>query len=501
MSLIRAGAPTHGFDQNQRYLTLAFTKDAANSRLRVVMPDHNLAPPGDYMMFVLKSNGVPSVAKWVRVHGENDNQAPAAASNLGWVQGPGPSTVSVYWTTQGDDGGPTTLRAASTHELRYSTSSITEGNWDSTTVLWSGNAKPAGELQTVALLGLDCTPLYFAVKTLDEAGNLSALSNVSEYNCESEEFASRRAVRDEGEPVAAVPARDAGLGLTRLIGAAKGEVVTVDVVNVGRSAVRIDSLGLIVAAELDGKVALAGDGQVGLGDRVAPQFLRSSSAGDVTTRIGAAEPYEAVAGEALVVPCGDGATHLLIETISADAVIARPQPGSRSRSRPGTDGSRSKVVLPQPEQDSWLVPVSADSVRLSFRGSYAIKRIDLIVPTSETPEVVEAARTALEHSGSGSLDPLSSLSASTLVLAPGERATVGFANPGSAGAGCFLALHTVPAGTHDPDSQHDLPVASSGVCSRVRTNPTHSVRGPGSASRCRSSRTSGWRCSTCADGG
>jgi Domain of unknown function (DUF1929)/FlgD Ig-like domain/Galactose oxidase, central domain len=450
LALIRSGAPTHGFDQNQRYVTATFTKDAANDRLRVVLPtDHNLLPPGDYLMFVLKSNGVPSVAKWLRIQDESDSQDPGAVSNLGWVQGP--TSVTVYWQTQGDDGGPTSLRAATTHELRYSSSEINSSNWGSASVLWSGNAKPAGEQQTVVLTGLDCSPLYFAVKTQDEAGRWSDLSNVAEYNCEGGGLASRRVGRDDsGEQVAAAAPQGTSLGITRLTGAAGAGVVTLDLVNVGANSIRVDSLGLVIATEPTGQVALPVAEQVVLGNRETPESIRSSSAGDVTSSIGAGQPYEAGAGEALVVQGASGATYLLIETTAADGGNHPSQTGIAVEVPSGEGWTQVGSCFPSAGEDSWLVPAAGDSVRLQFHGAYTLEKIDLIVPTSGTAEVVEARRTALEHSEQGTVDPLSNLAAGTLVLEPGERVTVGFADAGSPGAGRFLALRTSSPGTTSP---------------------------------------------------
>ena len=66
-ALIRLGTDTHQFNRDQRYLPLSFTV-AANG-LNVTMPSNkNLAPPGDYMLFLVNGNGVPSVAAVVTVH-------------------------------------------------------------------------------------------------------------------------------------------------------------------------------------------------------------------------------------------------------------------------------------------------------------------------------------------------------------------------------------------------------------------------------------------------
>jgi Domain of unknown function (DUF1929) len=63
--LVRLAAVTHAFDMNQRGLVLSFT--AGTNSLTVTAPANNrLAPPGHYMLFIVNSSGVPSVAKVVR---------------------------------------------------------------------------------------------------------------------------------------------------------------------------------------------------------------------------------------------------------------------------------------------------------------------------------------------------------------------------------------------------------------------------------------------------
>jgi uncharacterized membrane protein len=67
IALMRAGAPTHAFDMDQRMVGLSFV-DQGNNTLLVNAPvNGNLAPPGYYMLFVLNAAGVPSVASWVQV--------------------------------------------------------------------------------------------------------------------------------------------------------------------------------------------------------------------------------------------------------------------------------------------------------------------------------------------------------------------------------------------------------------------------------------------------
>ena len=66
MALVRLGAVTHSVNMEQRYVPLSFT--AGSGTLNATAPANaNVAPPGVYMLFVIGSDGVPSVAKMVRV--------------------------------------------------------------------------------------------------------------------------------------------------------------------------------------------------------------------------------------------------------------------------------------------------------------------------------------------------------------------------------------------------------------------------------------------------
>jgi galactose oxidase-like protein len=66
VALVRLGAVTHAFDQNQRYVPLTFQQ--ATGGLTVQSPSSaNLAPPGYYMLFLVNTHGVPSVASMIKV--------------------------------------------------------------------------------------------------------------------------------------------------------------------------------------------------------------------------------------------------------------------------------------------------------------------------------------------------------------------------------------------------------------------------------------------------
>jgi hypothetical protein len=66
VTLIRLPSVTHSFDQSQRLNYLEFRRTGTG--LRVTAPANgNVCPPGHYMMFILNSAGVPSVAKIIHV--------------------------------------------------------------------------------------------------------------------------------------------------------------------------------------------------------------------------------------------------------------------------------------------------------------------------------------------------------------------------------------------------------------------------------------------------
>ena len=95
VALIRNGAATHAFDMDQRFVGLSFT--AGSSALTVTAPPNgNIAPPGYYMLFLVDSSGVPSVAKFVQVVAQPDFSVSATASTQSVTQGNGISyTVNV----------------------------------------------------------------------------------------------------------------------------------------------------------------------------------------------------------------------------------------------------------------------------------------------------------------------------------------------------------------------------------------------------------------------
>ena len=64
--LMRPGAATHAFDMDQRLVGLSHRVGLGALEV-TAPPDGNIAPPGYYMLFILNSAGVPSVASFVQL--------------------------------------------------------------------------------------------------------------------------------------------------------------------------------------------------------------------------------------------------------------------------------------------------------------------------------------------------------------------------------------------------------------------------------------------------
>jgi hypothetical protein len=66
VALVRCGTSTHAWNGDQRWVDLEFAAQTASLTV-TAPPNANVAPPGHYMLFLLDEDGVPSVAKILRV--------------------------------------------------------------------------------------------------------------------------------------------------------------------------------------------------------------------------------------------------------------------------------------------------------------------------------------------------------------------------------------------------------------------------------------------------
>lgn len=106
-----------------------------------------------------------------------DTTAPSAVANL--AAGSATTTsIGLTWTAPGDDAGTGT---ATSYDVRYSTSNITDNTTFNAATTVTGEPTPgvAGTSESYTVTGLTAgTTYYFALKTSDEVPNTSAISNV-----------------------------------------------------------------------------------------------------------------------------------------------------------------------------------------------------------------------------------------------------------------------------------------------------------------------------------
>ena len=204
--LVRPGAVTHTFNQDQLYvpLTLAAAQPSGGGH-RVLLnapASAAVAPPGNYLLFVLAADPisaklVPSIARWVNVGAAQttyttwDTLPPQTVGTLQLLPGMTTTSATLRWTAPTDAGVGSALRAAR-YELRYvDTTAVpsampTLEEFLALGTVVAGMAAPqaAGLVEEITVTGLD--PLnegerrFFRLLCRDNAGsdrNWSGLSN------------------------------------------------------------------------------------------------------------------------------------------------------------------------------------------------------------------------------------------------------------------------------------------------------------------------------------
>lgn len=156
VTLIALSSVTHTRNMNQRFNRLSFTQGMGG--LNVTLPSSaNACPPGTYMLFILNSNGVPSVAQLINVNSSNA-LPPGSPTNL-VATATSTSSVSLSWNAGSG--------SVDHYEIQRSTSKngpfTTLSNTTSTS--FTDN-------------GLSSTTTYiYRVRSVDAQGNYSDFSN------------------------------------------------------------------------------------------------------------------------------------------------------------------------------------------------------------------------------------------------------------------------------------------------------------------------------------
>jgi len=131
-------------------------------------------PIGDRMLVFGGTNGSTDYSDlWALTVA--DATAPAQVTNLAASLDCGSGVVTVTWTAPGDDGRSGT---ACSYDLRWYDHTITTSNWSSAWHLSAPTPQAAGGSETFQDSDLPaCTTFHWALKTTDDAGNVSVLSN------------------------------------------------------------------------------------------------------------------------------------------------------------------------------------------------------------------------------------------------------------------------------------------------------------------------------------
>ncbi len=97
-------------------------------------------------------------------------------------------SITLNWTAPGDDG---SIGTATAYDIRYSTSLITDANWNAATQVTNEPAPQiAGSTESFIIDSLEAsTTYYFSIKASDEASNWSDLSNVISKSTDAESIA------------------------------------------------------------------------------------------------------------------------------------------------------------------------------------------------------------------------------------------------------------------------------------------------------------------------
>ena len=238
---------------NQRYVPLTFQQSAGG--LTVQAPaDAFRAPPGHYMLFVVNSKGVPSVAPIVRfAAGYEDKVPPTAPVDL-FVAPGAPGTASMAWTAATDNVGV----------VRYNVYRSTAANFAAT------DAQLVGSTTTTSYVdsGLAAGTYYYAVRAVDRAGNIGPAAGA----------AGVEVTADTTAPTAALtsPATGATLSGTVTLSAAASD-------DVGVTAVQFLLDGTLLAEDASAPYSLAwNSASAPNGSHVLTARARDA-AGNVTT--------------------------------------------------------------------------------------------------------------------------------------------------------------------------------------------------------------------------
>jgi len=140
----------------------------------------------------------------------SDETDPDPVDDLQGATGTGNGNINLAWTSTGDDG---SYGTAASYVIKLSYESFTAAGWDAISYTVADPPQPevAGTPQTMVVSGLEPNALcYVAMRAFDEAGNASAMSNVTScyasinISTGDESLISAKLIPDDGAVVSAI---------------------------------------------------------------------------------------------------------------------------------------------------------------------------------------------------------------------------------------------------------------------------------------------------------
>jgi hypothetical protein len=447
--LIRPGAVTHAFNQDQRFVPMSFVRAGDPTRFLVTAPvDGATAPPGDYLLFVLDSTGttsrVPSIGRWIRLgpHADDvcDGVPPARVGSLtATIPCLDAERIDLSWTAPADDALLAASGPAWTYEVRYKTSGPAGGD----TLGWFESATPfepvlapdpVGTEQEQSVVGLaDNTTYWFGVRAVDDnglPGVARVVSKKTQYiECEGglsgggegggsslrRSVSTFSAVGVDVSPSAGnslfegasegtawtdalhLPEGSTGASLTAWVRAAEGHAAS------------IDRARLVVADHAPDGRAFALDGAIVAGTILSCIGAIDGDGADVRAEIEGVDGYLALRGGAVTATLGTGDSEPTILILAARRAAPRADPDSSGIDIQVPDGAGWRTIArhhPRRSLDEVAFDIGAHGVvRLQFASDVEVRSVGRLTPSAVPPSVSTHSPSTARHAlGLGALE-------------------------------------------------------------------------------------------------
>jgi hypothetical protein len=472
--LIRPGATTHSFDENQRYVPLTFASASNPTRLLVMSPaSPDSAPPGDYMLFVTgkgANSDVPSIARWVWIGATGLDSCDVVPPNIvdlyadcdpnttnGWI---------VSWMDPADDLGLAASGPAARFDMRTRSAHIvTASDWTGATHINTPTPGTVGTTQSVSIIS-GSPQRYLRMLTKDDNNNPAVDSlylggevmifpwTSGHFDCGGSGMSGGgggggySAGRAPGY-AAAQAAGALSVPENSLLPGARAGVRSSDawrlasgLGRVGTSysfylhersgrAAALDQVRLVAVDHAAGLEALSLPSGFTLGNRQAAAGLTRGDGTDLTAALAAGTPVPA-SGETLSVNLGrgNGTAPLVVAAAGSwpcgiDVLVPDGQGGWVSRGR----------IWPRRGMDALtLDPPGSEAIRLAVMGSVSLQFVGTFAISSDAPTVQTAALASAQDSQLGDVTALVGASDNvSATLAGPDTLALSFAPPALAG--------------------------------------------------------------------